>query len=372
MTDNSKMRGELLVVSGYSGVGKGTVIAELMKQHPEYVFSVSATTRAARPGEVDGREYFFLTKEIFDKWLEEGRFLEHTSYLDRCYGTPRDYVEKKRAEGCHVILDIEVEGALNVKRACPEAKLLYLIPPTAGTLIDRLTGRGTETEEQIRRRLSRAVQETAVIPNYDYVVVNDEVQKTAEEIHALVTETSGPRISRGDGIALAGRIRTDLSAYLKNTDNDDNIKRNANTDEEISMIHPSYSELMTKINANGTAEDPVVKSRYSIVMGTAKRASQMVDNGYMEQEDHSRKPLSIAVEELDEGRIRILSEAEYQTLREQKEAEKAAARALAEAEAKAKAEEETKEAEEEAPAETEEERPAEEASEEMPKEEQEG
>ncbi len=330
MMQKNKTKGELLVVSGYSGVGKGTVIATLMKQHPEYVFSVSATTRAPRPGEVDGREYFFLTRETFDKWLAEDRFLEHTNYLDRCYGTPRDYVETKRNEGCHVILDIEVEGALNVKRACPEAKLLYIIPPSAEALISRLTGRGTETAEQVRGRLNKAVEETAVIPNYDYVVVNHEVQVTADEIHALVTGAEKPQLSLEEGIELACKIREDLTAYLKNPTNNDNINRKAIYDEEISMIHPSYSELMTKINAGGTGDDPVVKSRYSIVMGTAKRARQMVDNGYMEQEEHSRKPLSIAVEELDEGRIRILSDKEYQMLRAQKEEEKAAEEAAVE------------------------------------------
>ncbi len=326
MAQNNKAKGVLLVISGYSGVGKGTVIAKLMQEHPEYVFSVSATTRAARPGEVDGREYFFLTRETFDKWLAEDRFLEHTTYLDRSYGTPRDYVESKRNEGCHVILDIEVEGALNVKRACPDAKLIYIIPPSAEQLIARLTGRGTETEEQIRGRLYKAIEETDIIPNYDYVIVNHEVQETADEINSLAAGTDDPRLTREEGIALARRIRADLTAYLKKIENNDTINDNVFIDKETSMIHPSYSELMTKINANGTAEDPVVKSRYSIVMGTAKRARQMVDNGYMEQEDHSRKPLSIAVEELDEGRIRILSDKEYEALKAEKEMERNAGR----------------------------------------------
>ena len=324
MSQNDKAKGRLLVVSGYSGVGKGTVIKALMKQHPEYVFSVSATTRAARPGEVDGREYFFVTQETFAEWLADGRFLEHTTYLDRSYGTPRDYVESRQDEGCHVILDIEVEGALNVKKACPEAILIYIIPPGAGELIERLTGRGTETEEQVIGRLNKAIEETAVIPSYDHVVVNREVQETADEIDALVTGSAPPRLTKEEGLALARSIRADLAAYLKKVEEHDTISGSVFTDKETTMIHPSYSELMTKINANGTAEDPVVKSRYSIVMGTAKRARQMVDNGYMEQEDHSRKPLSIAVEELDEGRIRILSDAEYARLKAEKEAERAA------------------------------------------------
>lgn len=323
MTRERTGKGSLLVISGYSGVGKGTVIAALMKEHPEYVFSVSATTRAPRPGEVDGREYFFLSKETFASWLSEDRFLEHTTYLDRSYGTPRDYVESRRNEGRHVILDIEVEGALNVKKACPEAKLIYIIPPDAASLVQRLTGRGTETEEQIRGRLQRAVDETAVISSYDYVVVNRIVQDTANEIHLLATGESGSRLHKEEGLSLAGQIRDDLREYLKKYDEHAIISRNVSQDKENSMIHPSYSELMTKINNGGDEKDPVVKSRYSIVMGTAKRARQMVDNGYMEQEDHARKPLSIAVEELDEGRIRILSNQEYQQMLAEKAAEKA-------------------------------------------------
>lgn len=352
MAQNKKEKGRLLVVSGYSGVGKGTVIALLMKQHPEYVFSVSATTRAARPGEVDGREYFFLTHETFQEWLAEGRFLEHTTYLDRSYGTPRDYVESKRNEGNHVILDIEVEGALNVKKACPDAVLVYIIPPSAQLLVERLTGRGTETEEQVRGRLNKAIEETAVIPSYDHVVVNREVQETADEIDALVTGAAKPHLTKEEGLALARSIREDLAAYLKKTEEHATISGSVFTDKESTMIHPSYSELMAKINKNGTEEDPVVKSRYSIVMGTAKRARQMVDNGYMEQEDHSRKPLSIAVEELDEGRIRILSDEEYARLKAEKEAERAAryARPAEEEEA------EEAEAAGEAPAEGEEEK----------------
>ena len=350
MSQNGKTKGRLLVVSGYSGVGKGTVIRTLMEQHPEYVFSVSATTRASRPGEVDGREYFFLTQETFDEWLAEGRFLEHTTYLDRSYGTPRDYVESRQEEGRHVILDIEVEGALNVKKACPEAILIYIIPPGAEELIERLTGRGTETEEQILGRLNKAVQETAVIPHYDYVVVNRKVQETADEINALVTGAAPPRLTKEEGLALSRSIRDELAFCLKKREEHDIITGSVYTDKESTMIHPSYSELMTKINAQGTAEDPVVKSRYSIVMGTAKRARQMVDNGYMEQEEHSRKPLSIAVEELDEGRIRILSDEEYQSMKAEKEAERMAKQAPAEAEAVPEAEEPVnEEAPEEAP-----------------------
>lgn len=215
MTETQVKKGELLVLSGYSGVGKGTIIRRLMEQHPEYAFSVSATTRAARPGEVDGREYFFVSRETFDRWVEEDRFLEHTSYLDRSYGTLKSYVEEQREKGFTIILDIEVEGALNVKRECPDAKLIYIIPPCADALKKRLLGRGTETREQVRRRLNRAVEETPVIPQYDYVVVNDEVELAAQEIHALAQNEAEPRLEREKALALAGEIRRDLLEVLK-------------------------------------------------------------------------------------------------------------------------------------------------------------
>ncbi len=208
-------KGALLVVSGFSGVGKGTVIAKLMKDHPEYSFSVSATTRSPRPGELDGREYFFIDRETFDQYVKEDRFLEHTEYLDRCYGTLRSYVEDQRNQSHSIILDIEVEGALNVKRACPDAKLIYIIPPSAEELMKRLTGRGTESQEQIRGRVMRAVEETDVIPQYDYVVVNDEVDTTAEEIHRLAQSKGSLRRSREETLALAEQIRADLREILK-------------------------------------------------------------------------------------------------------------------------------------------------------------
>lgn len=215
-TRKSRKKGELVVISGYSGVGKGTVIKRLMEQHPEYTFSVSATTRAPRPGETDGREYFFISRETFDKWLGEDRFLEHTQYLDKCYGTLRDYVEQKRNEGMSIILDIEVEGALNVKRACPDAKLIYIIPPSAEDLKNRIIGRGTETDELITKRLAKAVDETPVIPNYHFVVVNDDVQASADEIHGLVNGLCGPRRDRTEAIKLSEQIREDLLNILKN------------------------------------------------------------------------------------------------------------------------------------------------------------
>lgn len=208
-------KGELVVISGYSGVGKGTVIRRLMEEHPEYTFSVSATTRAPRPGEVDGREYFFLKPEEFEAWKAEDRFLETAGYLDKSYGTPRDYVEKKREEGYHVILDIEVQGALQVKKNCADAKLIYILPPSAEELKSRLCGRGTETAQQIRGRMQKAVDETPVIPEYHYAVINDDVDRTAQELHSLIAEGASPRFPREELEEHANGIANDLTEFLK-------------------------------------------------------------------------------------------------------------------------------------------------------------
>ncbi len=218
-------KGEMLVVSGFSGVGKGTVIRRLMDEHPEYAFSVSATTRSPRPGEVDGKDYFFITRDEFDRWIEEGRFLEYAHFLERSYGTPKDAVEALRKSGHHVILDIETEGAMNVDAACPDAKLVYIIPPSAQALRDRIVGRGTETKEQIRRRITKAIREVDLVPAYDYIVVNDDVDATAEEIHRLTTGTGETRIPREEALALCGKIRVDLQEILKEFENCDTINQ---------------------------------------------------------------------------------------------------------------------------------------------------
>ncbi|MBQ4425802.1 MAG: guanylate kinase [Lachnospiraceae bacterium] len=219
-----KKKGELLVVSGFSGVGKGTVIRRLMEKHPEYAFSVSATTRAPRPGEVDGKDYYFLTREEFDRWLEEERFLEYAHFFDRSYGTPKEAVEKLRRDGKNVILDIETEGAMNVNKACPESRLVYIIPPSAETLKNRIVGRGTETREQIRRRLEKAVREAETVSAYDYIVVNDSVEETADEIHRLTMGDTETRIPREEALALCAEIREDLLEILKEFEDCDNIK----------------------------------------------------------------------------------------------------------------------------------------------------
>ncbi|MBR6321583.1 MAG: guanylate kinase [Lachnospiraceae bacterium] len=216
-------RGRLLVISGFSGVGKGTVIKKLMEMHPEYAFSVSATTRAPRPGEVDGRDYFFIDKETFDRWVGEGRFLEYARFFNKAYGTLKEHVDALRAEGKNVILDIEVEGAENVCAACPDAISFYIIPPAAGELRRRIEGRGTETREQIRGRMEKAVREAEVVPRYRYIIVNDEVDKTAAEIHRLSGRRGKPRIEREKALELTKEIQKELKEILKDYRDCDNI-----------------------------------------------------------------------------------------------------------------------------------------------------
>ena len=153
-------RGILIVVSGFSGAGKGTLMKELLSRYPEdYALSISATTRSPREGEKNGREYFFKTKDEFEKMIAKGELIEYAKYVENYYGTPRSYVETKLAEGKDVILEIEIQGALKVKEAFPDTLLLFVTPPTAGELRSRLVGRGTETMDVIESRMRRACEE---------------------------------------------------------------------------------------------------------------------------------------------------------------------------------------------------------------------
>ena len=161
-------KGILIVVSGFSGAGKGTLMKELLKNYPgQYTLSISATTRQPRDGEAHGREYFFITKEEFEKMIAEDQLIEYARYVDNYYGTPRAYVEQKLEEGKDVILEIEIQGAMKVKEAFPETVLLFVTPPTACELKNRLTGRGTESEAVIDSRLRRAVEEADDMDRYD-------------------------------------------------------------------------------------------------------------------------------------------------------------------------------------------------------------
>lgn len=177
--------GKLIVISGASGVGKGTVVKKMMARRKDLYFSVSATTRPPRPGEVDGKDYYFVTRERFQEMIRRGEMLEYDEHNMNFYGTPRAQVEEKRTKG-HVLLDIEPVGAKNVKNNYPEAELVFIMPPSVEELERRLRGRNDTPEDQIAIRMERAKWEMAQRTWYDHVVVNDDAGRCAEEILSLI------------------------------------------------------------------------------------------------------------------------------------------------------------------------------------------
>ena len=179
-------RGILIVVSGFSGAGKGTIMKEIMRRYDNYALSISATTRKPRPGEEEGREYFFKTVEEFEKMIAKDELIEYARYVDNYYGTPRAYVEEQLEAGKDVILEIEIQGALKVKEKFPHTLLLFVTPPTAGELKSRLAGRGTETEDVIDFRMKRAKEEALGMDRYDYLLINDVVDECVEEMHQII------------------------------------------------------------------------------------------------------------------------------------------------------------------------------------------
>ncbi len=179
-------KGKLLIVSGLSGAGKGTICKRLIEKYPEFVLSVSATDRSPRTGEVHGREYFFLSTEEFEEKIRQGDLLEYARYVDHYYGTPKSWVEEQMDAGKNVILEIEIQGAFQVRKIIPEALLIFIMPPSMEELERRLRGRGTETEEQILKRLQRAEEETAFVDRYDHVIVNEEVEKSVDMLYDIV------------------------------------------------------------------------------------------------------------------------------------------------------------------------------------------
>ena len=180
-------KGLVIVLSGFSGAGKGTIMKHLLNKYPgKYHLSISATTRDKRQGEEDGREYFFKTREEFDKMVKDDAFLEHATFNGNSYGTPKAYVQQLIDEGKDVILEIEVKGALQVKKIFPDALLLFVTPPSATELKNRLVGRGTETSEVVAQRLAISAHEAQLMPQYDYLVINDRIDDSVERVHEII------------------------------------------------------------------------------------------------------------------------------------------------------------------------------------------
>ena len=192
--------GLLLVISGPSGVGKGTLVNALMERNQKIKMSVSATTREPRPGEIEGVHYFFKTEEEFKEMVDRGEFLEYIHVFgSKYYGTPRSFVEQQLASGYDVILEIDVQGAMKVKQSFPDAVLMFITAPSMSEIKSRLIGRGTETMEQVEKRFATAFEEIKMIPQYDYVIINDVVDVAVHHMEAILE---------------AERCRTSRSNYL--------------------------------------------------------------------------------------------------------------------------------------------------------------
>ena len=179
-------RGLLIVISGASGTGKGTVCKKILNDLPEVAYSISATTRKPRPGEINGEEYYFLSVEEFKTWIAEEKFLEYAEVYGNFYGTPLNKIEERLNRGEDILLEIDVQGALNVKKKCPDGIYIFLLPPSLDELKRRIEGRGTENPESLARRLKNAVAEIKIGLQYDYVVVNDTIDNAAAQIKSIL------------------------------------------------------------------------------------------------------------------------------------------------------------------------------------------
>ncbi len=207
-----KDKGILIIISGFSGAGKGTLVKKLLQTYDNYALSISMTTRQPREGERHGVEYFFADKEQFEQTIADNGLIEYACYCGNYYGTPRAYVEEQREAGKDVILEIEIQGALKVKEQFPESLLLFVTPPNAAELERRLVGRGTENEEVIRKRLARASEESEGMEAYDYIVVNDDLEECVEEVHRLVNAARKAPVRRE---AFIKEIREELKGFAK-------------------------------------------------------------------------------------------------------------------------------------------------------------
>lgn len=205
-------KGILLVVSGFSGAGKGTLMKALLNKYDNYALSISATTRQPREGEENGREYFFKTREEFEKMIEENQLIEYARYVDNYYGTPKEYVEQQLKAGKDVILEIEIQGALKIKEQFPDTLLLFVMAPSAEELKKRLIGRGTETMEVIESRMKRAGEEAEGIEQYDYIVINDDLESCVENMHHIIQSQHAKASLNKEFIS---KMRNELKGFLK-------------------------------------------------------------------------------------------------------------------------------------------------------------
>lgn len=205
-------KGILVVVSGFSGAGKGTVMKALLEKYDNYALSISATTRSPRDKEVDGREYFFKTVEEFEDLIVNDNLIEYAKYVDNYYGTPKAYVLDQLESGKDVILEIEMQGALKVKEKMPDTLLIFLTPPSAEELRKRLIGRGTETMDVIEARLRTANEEAKVMDQYDYILINDKLEECVDNLHELIQSEKCSAYRNAEFIS---NIREELKVFLK-------------------------------------------------------------------------------------------------------------------------------------------------------------
>ena len=204
-------KGVLIVISGFSGAGKGTITKKLLGNYDNYALSISMTTRQPRPGEVDGREYFFVDRERFEQHIANEELVEYAEYVGNYYGTPRAYVEEQLNNGKDVILEIEIQGALKIKERFPDTLLLFVSTKSADVLFGRLTGRGTETEEVIRNRMMRAAEEAEGMKEYEYIIINDDLDVCVKETHSIIQSAKASALRNEEFIKIIQQELKDLS-----------------------------------------------------------------------------------------------------------------------------------------------------------------
>jgi guanylate kinase len=215
-------KGILVVISGFSGSGKGTLMKKLIEEYgADYALSVSATTRDPRPGEVDGKDYFFVTKERFEEMIQADALVEYAQYVENYYGTPKQYVLDQLDAGKNVILEIEIQGALKIRQQFPDTRLLFVTAPDAETLKNRLIGRGTESEEVVSKRLSRAVEESCGMEEYDYLVINDDLEECTKQLHSIIMNERNSQSEANaayrmsSNLAFVNKMRKELESFSK-------------------------------------------------------------------------------------------------------------------------------------------------------------